>query len=141
MNKINYFYEDTTFILDHKEALAKWIIQSIEFENHTLNSINYVFCSDQYLRQINRKYLDHDYYTDIITFNHAESEQEIESDIFISIERVEENAVTNKAELHTELSRVMIHGVLHLVGYNDKIKEEEKVMREKENAYLSLLDF
>ncbi len=141
MSPINYFYEDTGFILENQAALNTWIENTIQSENHTLVSINYIFCSDAHLLQVNRDYLNHDYYTDIITFDNSESEQELESDIFISIDRVEDNAFDNNTDFTSEIHRVMIHGVLHLIGYNDKSSEEKKEMREKENAYLSLLDF
>lgn len=139
MNPINYFYEDTSFLLEHKEAHTSWLIEAIHTEKHSLNSINYIFCSDKHLLEINQTYLNHDFYTDIITFDNSEEEGKIESDIFISVDRVKENARFNNSDYKTELKRVMIHGVLHLVGYNDKTPEEQSVMREKENAYLSLL--
>lgn len=141
MSQINYFYEDTDFIINNQEAYTNWIIKSVKSENHTIQSINYIFCSDEYLLQINREYLKHDYYTDIITFNNSKINKKIESDIFISIDRVKENAYSNDSSFEKELSRVMIHGILHLVGYNDKSKEQQKKIRVKENAYISLFDF
>lgn len=141
MSQINYFYEDTDFIINNQEAYTNWIIKSVKSENHTIQSINYIFCSDEYLLQINREYLKHDYYTDIITFNNSKINEKIESDIFISIDRVKENAYSNDSSFEKELSRVMIHGILHLVGYNDKSKEQQKKIRVKENAYISLFDF
>ena len=139
MSEINYFYEDTNFILDNQDILSVWIGNTIQSEDHKLNSINYIFCSDEHLLEVNKEYLNHDYYTDIITFNNSETEFEVESDIFISIDRVKDNSNSNKCSFEIELNRVMIHGVLHLIGYNDKTEAEQKEMREKENAYLSLL--
>ncbi|HEU5292637.1 MAG TPA: rRNA maturation RNase YbeY, partial [Cyclobacteriaceae bacterium] len=104
-----------------------------------LNSLNYIFCSDEYLKEINIEYLNHKTYTDIITFNYNPGEGELEGEIYISVDRVRENAKTFKSEFQTELHRVIIHGVLHLIGFNDKSKSEKAVMREKEDSYLSLL--
>ena len=101
-------------------------------------SLNYIFCTDEYLREINIQFLKHKTYTDIITFNYNPSKTEIEGEIYISIDRVRENADTYKTDFLTELNRVMIHGVLHLLGYNDKNKSEKRAMREKEDSYLSL---
>ena len=141
MNTINFFYEDTAFELAHKEVITSWIIHTITEENHQLSEINYIFCSDEYLHQINVDYLQHDYYTDIITFDNSEDERTVESDIFVSVERVQDNARDQGIPFEQELRRVVIHGVLHLVGYNDKTDEQQMQMREKENAYLSLPQF
>lgn len=102
-----------------------------------MTSVNYIFCSDDYLREINIQYLKHKTYTDIVTFNYGTTDQ-IEGDIFISVDRVKENAQKFNTELETELHRVIIHGVLHLIGYSDKSKTEKALMREKEDTYLSL---
>ena len=107
--------------------------------NEGINSFNisYILCSDNYLLEINQKFLNHDYYTDIITFNLSKNGSKLESEIYISSERVYENAKTLNIEYETELLRVMIHGLLHLCGYNDKNKSEKNKMREKENFYVS----
>ena len=110
----------------------------IRKEGAVLNSVNYIFCSDDHLREMNIKYLKHKTFTDIITFNYGADEGTIEGDIFISIDRVKENAKKFKSDFDTELHRVIIHGVLHLIGYNDKAKTEKALMREKEDTYLSL---
>ncbi len=102
-----------------------------------LESLNYIFCSDPYLHQINVQYLDHDTYTDIITFDNAEEENTIESDIFISIDRVKENAASFDAGFEQELRRVMAHGVLHLLGFGDKTETEKQIMREQEEKWVS----
>lgn len=141
MNDINFFNEDVNFELVQKETIASWVAYTITVENYELIELNYVFCSDEYLHQVNVKYLQHDYYTDIITFDNSEEEGTVEGDIFISIERVQDNAQDQGIPFEHELRRVIIHGVLHLTGYNDKTSEEEKEMREKENAYLSLPKF
>ena len=141
MDQINFFYEDTGFELIHKEIITSWIEHTIQSENHKLSEINYVFCSDEYLHQINVDYLQHDYYTDIITFDNSEEKGIVESDIFVSVERVQDNAQDQGIPFEDELRRVIIHGVLHLLGYNDKSDTEQATMREKENAYLSLPQF
>ena len=138
---INFFYEDTSFNLQDTEKMTAWINHTIVSEDYELSNINYIFCSDEYLHQVNVDYLQHDYYTDIITFDNSEEEGLIEADLFISIERVEDNAEQEGTVFHVELKRVIIHGILHLLGYNDKTDEEKKLMREKENAYLSLPKF
>ena len=137
---VHFFNEDITFSLPEPDIYTHWINQVVEQHNHSLKEINYIFCSDEYLLQINRDHLDHDYYTDIITFDNSEEDGMIESDIFISIDRVKENAITESVPFQHELNRVMIHGVLHLLGYHDKTSDEKKVMREKEEACISLLE-
>lgn len=138
---IQYFYEDTDFILKPVEKMTNWLLHSIASEHKTISLINYIFCSDEYLHKVNVEYLNHDYYTDIITFDNSESPDEIEGDIFISIDRVSDNAQNEGVPFIKELRRVMIHGVLHLIGYNDKTDEEQILMRQKENEYLSLPEF
>lgn len=138
---IQFFAEDVDFNLPNQEIVSNWIAEIIHTQNHTLSEINYIFCSDDYLLEINKEHLDHDYYTDIITFDNSDEEGIIESDIFISIDRVRENATNQNTSFNEELNRVMIHGVLHLLGFGDKTEDEKKVMREKEDACLSLLKF
>ena len=129
----------TDFSLDEptEERLTHWIEQTIQQEGKELGYINYVFCDDDYLHQINMEYLQHDTLTDIITFPYNYSP--IESDIFISIERVKDNAQDFGVSFQTELNRVIIHGVFHLCGYLDETDEEEAAMREKENQALQIL--
>lgn len=139
MKLINFFNEDVDFVLNSKGSVISWLESIASSENQKIDSINYIFCSDEYLLNVNREYLDHDYYTDIITFDNRDSfDDPIESDIFISIDRVTENSKDQDTSFELELHRVLAHGLLHLSGYNDKTKEEEQVMREKEEAYLSL---
>ena len=141
MPSINFFNEDITFKLKNKIGLKKWIKSAIEAEGYTLQELNYIFCSDQYLLQINQQYLDHDTYTDIITFDNSDKHKVIIGDIFISIERIRENAVKFGSGLENELHRVIIHGALHLLGYQDKKADSKKLMTQKEDQYLGLRNF
>jgi len=136
---INFFNEDIDFAVSNPQLISEWVSSIISSHHHRLEEINYIFCSDEYLLRINRHHLNHDYYTDIITFDNSEDDQTIESDIFISIDRVKENAEKQRTSFEEELNRVMVHGVLHLLGFEDKTAEEKKMMREKEDACLSLL--
>jgi probable rRNA maturation factor len=139
MAAIQFFSEKTRFKLKNPRKTASWIKSVIKAEDKALISLNYIFCSDEHLRGINVEYLNHKTYTDIITFNYNPSKAEIEGEIYISIDRVKENAEKFKVEFEIELHRVIIHGVLHLIGYNDKTKTQKSLMREKEDSYLSLL--
>ena len=116
-----------------------WLENTVKTEGYDLISLSYIYCSDEYLYKINLEYLEHDYYTDIITFDNSEDQASIEGDLFISVDRVTENAKNQSISFSEEINRVMIHGVLHLLGYKDKTDAEKLIMREKENAYLSLL--
>lgn len=130
-----YLHSECDFEAGSVSNLEPWIKTVITKENKTLGEINYIFCTDEYLLEKNQTFLNHNTYTDIITFDYSE-ENQISGDIFISIERVKENARKFAVEFETELKRVMIHGVLHLIGYKDKSEDEQKLMREKENFYL-----
>jgi len=138
MSEIHFHSEDIVFQVTGSNQIKSWISEIIKLEGKTLNSLNYVFCTDSYLQKINSKYLDKDYYTDILTFDNSEDGSIIEGDVFISIERVRENATKLKKSFQNELSRVMIHGVLHLLGFNDTNESEKLQMRKKEEACLSL---
>lgn len=138
MATIQFFSEKIRFKLNHPKKTTSWIKSVIRKEGALLNSVNYIFCSDDHLREMNIQYLKHKTFTDIITFNYGAEEGTIEGDIFISIDRVKENAKKFKSDFDTELHRVIIHGILHLMGYNDKAKTEKALMREKEDTYLSL---
>lgn len=135
--KIFFHSEDTPFELLKTDRISQWIEQVILQENHQLNQLNFIFCSDKYLLQINLSYLKHDTFTDIITFPYAEPPL-VEGDIFLSVDRVTENAQTFEVSFEEELYRVLIHGVLHLCGYLDKTDEQKKLMREKENEAIKL---
>ncbi|WPO38801.1 rRNA maturation RNase YbeY [Flammeovirgaceae bacterium SG7u.111] len=128
-----------TFELKNQEKAVSWINKVSEQHNHQIEELNYIFCSDDYLLKINIDYLSHDTLTDIITFDNSETEGKIIGDIFISIDRVTENAGTFQNTFETELARVMIHGVLHLLGFKDKTKTEAQLMTEKENESLNAL--
>lgn len=137
MSSINFFTEDIEFELSDSELYAQWIEETITKWSKELVEINYIFCSDTYLHQVNVEYLDHDTFTDIITFDNAEEDDQIESDIFISIDRVKENASSLSIPFKQELRRVMIHGVLHLLGLKDKTDEEANLMRQSEDECLA----
>jgi rRNA maturation RNase YbeY len=134
---ISFNNQSIPFKLKNKAKLKLWIKSVVEKEKHTLGTINYVFCDDSELLEINLKHLNHNTFTDIITFDYTEG-LKINSDIFISINRVEENAKKFKVSFEEELHRVMIHGVLHLCGYKDKSKSDTELMRKKENLALNL---
>lgn len=136
---IYFFNEEVPFLLRDKKKLRNWIVSVLNTEKYILKNVNFIFCSDQYLHKANLTYLQHDTYTDIITFDTSETHNELSGDIFISIDRVRENANIFKVNFKNELYRVMIHGILHLVGYKDKSKKEKELMRAKEDYFLSLL--
>ena len=130
---INFFQEDIRFDLPQKRAIKRWLMQLAVNEGYGIKALNYIFCSDEYLYHINREYLNHDTFTDIITFDNSDGEQTIEGDIFISIDRVKENSKNHNAKFEDELKRVLCHGLLHLVGYRDKTPAEQIIMRQKED--------
>ena len=135
---VYFFNEDINFHLEEEDAAIAWIQNILYDESYVDENINYIFCSDKYLHQLNLEYLNHDTLTDIITFDNSENEGQIEADIFISVERVKENATKLKKPFEEELHRVLVHGLLHIMGYGDKTKSEKQAMREKEDACLSL---
>lgn len=123
----------------HKQWLSK-IVQTESNEQKKIGTLNYIFCTDDYLHNMNVAYLQHDTLTDVITFDNSETSNRIEGDIFISIDRIKDNAQTYNVPANTELHRVMVHGLLHLLGYGDKTNAETQLMRAKENEYLLLMD-
>ncbi len=135
---IQFFNEETPFTLLNPSFYTDWLQQVIDQEKKQLGDLNIIFCSDDYLLGLNQSHLQHDYYTDVITFNNSDQESLIEADIFISVDRVRENADAENVDFEYELSRVMVHGLLHLIGFNDKSHDEQMVMRQKEDACLSL---
>jgi len=137
-NVISFFTEDIDFELAQPNQIEQWIQQVIEQENCKLVNINYVFCNDEYLHNLNVEYLQHDTLTDIITFPYDDPPI-VHSDIFISIDRIQENAQELGLPFEQELHRVIIHGILHLCGYKDKSEAEAKLMRQKEEEMLDLL--
>ncbi|MGC6431174.1 MAG: rRNA maturation RNase YbeY [Jejuia sp.] len=134
---INFNYE-TEFKLSSEKRISKWIENTITDEAHKLEEINYVFCDDEYLHKLNVEFLNHDTLTDIISFDYSIGKI-IQGDIFISIDRVKDNAKDFEVSFEEELQRVIIHGVLHYCGYKDKSEDDAAEMREKENYYLSKL--
>lgn len=137
-SEINFFTEDVSLPAELNDDFKLWIQRVIAAETHELCALNYIFCSDEYLLNINKEYLDHDYYTDIITFDNSEEELMIEGDIFISVDRVTDNATSLNIPFSEELKRVMAHGVLHLCGFGDKSEDEAKLMRQKEEQVINL---
>lgn len=134
---ISYFNEDITFNLKGKLLNNRWLKMVMESEIKKAGDISIIFCSDRYILDVNMKYLQHDYFTDIITFDYCEGNR-ISGDLFISIDSVRENAIHYGVDFETELDRVMVHGVLHLIGYDDHSPEDIAVMREKENYYIQM---
>lgn len=133
---IAFLTEDITFKLKEKLKHKAWLKDVAKVEGFKIGALNYIFCSDAYLLDINQKYLRHDTLTDIVTFDNSEDPSILEGDIFISVERVRENALTFDTE-SSELKRVMVHGLLHLIGYKDKGKAQKELMSKKENEHLT----
>jgi len=134
---IRFFYEEVDFKIKHPTKVRRWVTETTRKEKRQVSEINYIFCSDKYLLSLNQNYLNHNTLTDIITFDNSEGKI-IEGEIYISFDRVNENASKFQSSFEDELHRVMIHGVLHLCGYKDKKPKDKTLMRKKEDAYLSL---
>ena len=137
---IEFHNEDIDFELENSSKAEKWLETVAQKEGFRIEELNYIFMSDEGLYKINMEYLNHDTYTDIITFDNSEDAESIEGDIFISIERVRENAKTYNSSFETELRRVIAHGLLHLCGYKDKTETDANVMRKKEDECLEAFD-
>ena len=133
---VSFHNADITFRLADKTTLKKFIIDSFLSATGKKLSATYIFCTDEYLLRINQDFLDHDYYTDIITFPLSDTDQKTEAEIYISLDRVNDNAAKLKVSPDHELLRVIFHGALHLAGYKDKTKEQKEVMRKKEGAWI-----
>jgi len=131
---IELFYE-TDFEFSEPQKWIDWIVESMKNEGKNIEELNYIFCDDEYLLQINRQYLDHDYYTDVIGFDNSVGD-DLMGDIFISVERITDNAIQNNVSFENELARVVIHGILHFAGYMDKDPEDKILMTSKEDYYL-----
>ena len=138
--EISFCKEGVALRLPNRQGLSIWLGEVVRLEGKELGPLTFVYCSDTYLRSVNRKYLNINNITDVITFgyNVDNVDNEVSGDVFISVDRVRENAAYYKVPFHTELRRIMVHGVLHLIGYRDKIGEEKALMTEKEDLYLSL---
>lgn len=132
---INFFKEDISVKIIEQKKIKSWIKFTIENEGFFCGDLSFIFCSDDYLLKMNREYLDHDYFTDIITFNYV-VDKNVSGDIFISVDRVKENANEYNVSFEEELKRVIIHGVLHLIGFDDKDKSSQSMMTMKEDQYL-----
>ena len=135
---VRFFTEDIKFNFKNRLLVRKWLKLVAGSEMRTLGDLNVIFCSDNYILDVNMKYLQHDYFTDIITFDYTEGNV-LSGDLFISIDSVRENSIFYKTDFSEELHRVIVHGVLHLIGYDDHCDEDIKVMRSKENYYLQIL--
>lgn len=129
---IAYHAADVAFALAHEDHISAWLVELAQAESCSIDHISYIFCSDDYLLGINKEYLNHDYYTDIITFPLSNDQNAIQSDIYISVDRVKDNAKSYSASFRHELYRVMAHGLLHLCGYGDATDDERAIMRSKE---------
>lgn len=137
MINIHFHFIEKNFSFTQRTELKQFLIQLFKEEKKPLESLNYIFCSDEYLLQINNDYLQHNYYTDIITFDLSENEKTV-GEIYISIDRVKDNAQNLEQSFKNELHRVIFHGALHLCGYKDKDSAEQEKMREMEDKYLNL---
>ena len=137
MPMVRYFFEDTAFRFKPRRFTSTWLKTVAESEICRLGAVNVIFCSDNYILDINQRYLQHDYFTDIITFDYCEGNV-LSGDLFISVDSVRENALEYRTEFEEELNRVIVHGLLHLIGYDDHSDEDVRTMREKENYYLAL---
>ncbi len=133
---IRFFNEDVPYKLPRKQATRQWLNQQAKREGYAVGDLNYIFCSDEYVLQVNRDHLQHDFYTDIITFDTGEDDSRIEGDIFISVDRVADNAAQLGVLADEEMRRVVAHGLLHLCGYGDKTDDEVALMRIKEEEWL-----
>jgi len=137
-HSVHFYFEKVGLTLKERGKLKCFINSLIAKEKKNLNNLNYIFCNDNALLEINRKYLNHNFYTDVISFDLSSSRKEILADIYISVDRIRENAKSFKITMEEELHRVMLHGLLHLCGYNDKTEVQRKLIREKEDFYLNL---
>ncbi len=136
---ISFHSEDVSFLPKDRRSLRQWIEHCIASQGCKVGDIAYVFCSDEFLLGMNREHLNHDYYTDIITFDMSDVEDVVSADIFISIDRVKQNAEELNESFEHELHRVMVHGILHLTGFDDKTEKAKKEMRITENQYITLI--
>ncbi len=137
---INFFTEEIDFNLKKSDDIKVWLVKCASIYSVDIQIVNYVFSDDNYVLEVNKEHLNHDFYTDIITFDLRDAKgQPIEADIFVSIDRVKDNSISLDIPFETELNRVLVHGLLHLIGYSDKSEEEALEMRAQEDKCLSLL--
>lgn len=138
MKPIQFFFESPAPAIKERNKLRSFLIKVLRENQKVVDSINVIFCSDSYLLSINKSFLNHDYYTDIITFDLSKNKKApLQAEIYISVDRVKENAITHQSTIKTELHRVIFHGFLHLVGYSDKTKSQQLIMRKEENKLLN----
>ena len=135
-----FFHKENVSFSTDEELIAKWLEESVRSLGFAIGELSFIFCSDEYLKKINIKYLNHDFFTDVIAFDYSK-EKLLFGDVYVSTERVKENATTYNSSFNKELFRVIIHGVLHLCGFNDKTKEEKKLIKAKENELLSTINW
>jgi probable rRNA maturation factor len=135
---VQFFFLETTITLKERNKLKAFIGEVFKKEKKTLGELNYIFCSDKHLLSINKEFLQHDFYTDILTFDLSETKNRVDGEVYISLDRVRDNAVVFMSSLNKEFHRVIFHGALHLCGYKDKSPKEEAAMRAAENKYLDL---
>lgn len=135
-SQVHFYFLEGVNSLSNRTSLKAFIANLFKKEGKKLGQVNYIFCSDDYLLDINRQYLKHDYYTDIITFDLSEFAQSINAEIYISVDRVRDNAAQFKSSIKRELHRVIFHGALHLCGYKDKKPQDQQSMRKMEDRYL-----
>ncbi|MDN3659517.1 rRNA maturation RNase YbeY [Ferruginibacter paludis] len=134
---VQFFFIDARIALRERRRLKKFIQHLFASNMRSLNNLSIIFCTDEYLFKINRDFLQHEYYTDIVTFNLSEDPQVIEGEIYISLDRIKENAMTNKVTINNELHRIIFHGVLHLCGFKDKTKKDKALMTRMEDRTLN----
>ncbi|MDB9989865.1 rRNA maturation RNase YbeY [Flavobacteriales bacterium] len=135
-----FFHSENVSFSINEKMVVKWLKKSVNSLGFTIGELSFIFCSDEYIKKINIKYLTHHFFTDVITFDYSK-EKLLFGDVYISIERVKENSKTYKTSFNEEMFRVIIHGVLHLCGFDDKTKEEKSLMRSKENDFLSSINW
>jgi len=135
---VNFFYEDSVVFSLEKKEVRVWLKNVVKKEGKKLGCLNFIFCSDRHLLEINKKFLNHTTLTDVISFDFSESKKTIEGDVYISTDRVKENAKKYSVSFKKELLRTVVHGVLHLIGYKDKKKKEKKIMFLKEQTFLKM---
>ena len=139
--RVNFFYQDVKFSFSNRTEVKGFLRKLFLKEGHKLSELNIIFCTDEALLQINRNFLQHDFYTDIITFPLSTASQPIQAELYISIDRVRDNARQVATSFKDELHRVMVHSTLHLLGYKDKTTKDKTIMTAKENEYLALRGF
>lgn len=137
---VSFHSEQINYTISNASSVSEWLNEVCTKEGKSILEVSYIFCSDAYLLEMNRQFLDHDYFTDVITFDYCDG-NDVSGDVFISVDRVSENALSLGASTIDEMHRVIVHGLLHLIGYNDKSKSEKSLMTEKEDYYLSLRTF